>query len=203
MASNLRSWDDTHLVWISDGEEGAYVGQELSTEAHLATALARASDRDSREYLVVELAAARFASAFPESLVYDERRGAWAAQNRTAFRAFAAQCRAALRAERAEARSRAQTAQQPSSRRKRPSSRRELARQRMQSIWRDLRDHASSEPMRLATAVLDAFLAIELFTADEHDLWTRRLRACPGHDDEGGRSWCAYCGDLERVQSET
>lgn len=28
------------------------------------------------------------------------------------------------------------------------------------------------------------------------ELWQRRIETCPGHDDEGGRQWCAYCGDM-------
>jgi hypothetical protein len=35
-----------------------------------------------------------------------------------------------------------------------------------------------------------------LLSEERQELWMRRLLTCPGHDDEGGRSWCAYCGSL-------
>ncbi len=30
---------------------------------------------------------------------------------------------------------------------------------------------------------------------EEGNRWEEKIKECPGHDDEGGRVWCAYCGD--------
>lgn len=35
-----------------------------------------------------------------------------------------------------------------------------------------------------------------LLTDLEEKLWLSSLATCPGHADEGGRTWCNYCGDL-------
>lgn len=66
----------------------------------------------------------------------------------------------------------------------------------MMDVWRDLRDDAS--PMQLGCAGRVALFAYQagLLTHEQLELWLRRFKECPGHDDEGGRVWCAYCGDL-------
>lgn len=50
----------------------------------------------------------------------------------------------------------------------------------------------------LATArflgVVRALAAVGLLTDEQAELWERRIATCPGHGDEGGRVWCAYCG---------
>lgn len=65
------------------------------------------------------------------------------------------------------------------------------------AVWRALRNDASVHPM--ATAVSIALFACDagLIDRDGAELWIRRFQTCPGHDDEGGRAWCAYCGDLD------
>lgn len=46
-----------------------------------------------------------------------------------------------------------------------------------------------------ADGALDAMLRLGLITQEQHGLWDLALKSCPGHRD-GGRVWCAYCGDL-------
>ena len=64
-------------------------------------------------------------------------------------------------------------------------------------IWRALRDDCSPTELACAAACVGFARAADLLTPQQEELWLRRLATCPGHDDEGGRSWCAYCGDME------
>ncbi len=66
--------------------------------------------------------------------------------------------------------------------------------------WRDLRDDARRKPH--VAAVVNFAYAVGLLTIEQRELWLRRLDACPGHDDEGGRAWCAYCGDMPHPEEE-
>jgi hypothetical protein len=39
-----------------------------------------------------------------------------------------------------------------------------------------------------------------LLTSEQEELWLFRLETtCPGHDDEGGRDWCAYGCDMKVI----
>lgn len=60
--------------------------------------------------------------------------------------------------------------------------------------WRWLRDDARRRGE--VAACVDFAYDAGLLTAEQRELWVRRLDSCPGHDDEGGRSWCAYCGTM-------
>lgn len=60
--------------------------------------------------------------------------------------------------------------------------------------WRNLRDDARHKPA--ARACVNFAYDCDLLTLEQRALWLRRLETCPGHDDEGGRAWCAYCGDM-------
>jgi hypothetical protein len=70
------------------------------------------------------------------------------------------------------------------------------AREALAGRWRDLRDDARGAPA--VRACIDFAWDVGLITMDERELWLRRITTCPGHDDEGGRSWCAYCGDIPK-----
>lgn len=59
--------------------------------------------------------------------------------------------------------------------------------------WLQMRDDANFDA---AAACVRFAHRLELLTAEQEELWLRRLSTCPGHDDEGGRSWCAFCGDM-------
>jgi hypothetical protein len=67
----------------------------------------------------------------------------------------------------------------------------------LRNLWYQLRDNASPVQMRSAGAVVLFAYHAGLLTSEQADLWWRRIQTCPGHDDEGGRVWCAYCGDLK------
>lgn len=63
-------------------------------------------------------------------------------------------------------------------------------------LWRDCRDDLRHRP-HVRVCICFAY-DLGLLTPEQRELWMRRIEACPGHDDEGGRSWCAYCGDMPR-----
>ena len=60
--------------------------------------------------------------------------------------------------------------------------------------WRGLRDDARRKPV--VSALINFAYDVDLLTLEQRELWLRRLDTCPGHNDEGGRAWCAYCGDM-------
>jgi hypothetical protein len=63
-------------------------------------------------------------------------------------------------------------------------------------LWREMRNNRSELIVAQAMGALTALLACGLLTALEVTQWTYCFDRCPGHDDEGGRRWCAYCGNL-------
>jgi hypothetical protein len=65
--------------------------------------------------------------------------------------------------------------------------------------WIELRDGHGSSLWR-ANGAVDGFLAIGSLNEEQAELWHLRFKGvCPGHDDEGGRDWCAYCGEMNRT----
>ena len=64
----------------------------------------------------------------------------------------------------------------------------------LREMWKDARNCGCA---RVSGAIELAF-SIGLLSADQRELWERRVLTCPGHDDEGGRDWCAYCGDIPK-----
>lgn len=66
--------------------------------------------------------------------------------------------------------------------------------------WRELRND-NTMPRLTLLEVIRGFHAVGLLTEEQHELWCLRTRTCPGHDDEGGRSWCAYCGDMPKEKT--
>lgn len=71
----------------------------------------------------------------------------------------------------------------------------------LDDLHKSLRDDASIGPMHSARVTLKTFEAAGVIDAQERRLRTLALQSCPGHDDEGGRTWCAYCGDLKGTTS--
>lgn len=51
-----------------------------------------------------------------------------------------------------------------------------------------------------ASAIVDFAKEAGLLTPSQHELWTLRLQKCPGHEDEGGRDWCAYGCDMAKLR---
>lgn len=69
--------------------------------------------------------------------------------------------------------------------------------QYLQYHWEELRNSAGPlEIARIKGAIFFA-LGTNVLTAEQAELWIRRINTCPGHDDEGGRDWCAYCGYMD------
>jgi hypothetical protein len=64
----------------------------------------------------------------------------------------------------------------------------------LRTEWCALRDDARYYDC--AAAVVRFAERCGLLSKDEQELWLRRFLSCPGHDDEGGRSWCAFCGEM-------
>jgi hypothetical protein len=64
--------------------------------------------------------------------------------------------------------------------------------------WRELRNGAGEIEMVHFGGMIRALHAVGLLSDDQRELWGRRSHTCPGHDDEGGRDWCAYCGLMPR-----
>lgn len=70
----------------------------------------------------------------------------------------------------------------------------------LHSFWRDLRDSRHAANVTFTQGAIQFAREAELLTPDQYELWLRRIQTCPGHDDEGGRSWCAYCGALPKEE---
>lgn len=70
----------------------------------------------------------------------------------------------------------------------------------LDKVWREMRN--DGRPFILAGAIgaVEALLQVGMLSQVEADGWLARFERCPGHDDEGGRVWCAYCGRIKRTQ---
>ena len=65
--------------------------------------------------------------------------------------------------------------------------------------WRALRDDARYYDS--AAAVVRFAYRAGLLSKQKQELWLHRITTtCPGHDDEGGRNWCAFCGKMPVVE---
>jgi hypothetical protein len=64
--------------------------------------------------------------------------------------------------------------------------------------WRELRNGAGAGELLHFSGMVRALHAAAILSDDQRELWGRRHTTCPGHDDEGGRDWCAFCGDMPR-----
>lgn len=67
----------------------------------------------------------------------------------------------------------------------------------LSEIHCELRDNRDDRSTGQVMGAINALHAVGLLTDVEGSLWHKAIQFCPGHDGEGGRSWCAYCGDLE------
>lgn len=76
------------------------------------------------------------------------------------------------------------------------------AREHLRELWLGMRNDASVRADNRAQAVIDAFKIVGLITPDEAKLWTHSIQTCPGHEDEGGRVWCAYCGNMAADETD-
>lgn len=67
--------------------------------------------------------------------------------------------------------------------------------------WRELRNDASAKQIARFLGAVDFASCTGALNAAESDGWRARVHRCPGHDDEGGRDWCAYGCELPRRES--
>ena len=72
----------------------------------------------------------------------------------------------------------------------------------LREAYKDLRDDGSPKSMARVYGAIHALRELRLLSTDQAELWELRLDRCPGHDGEGGRVWCAYCGDMCRSCGE-
>jgi hypothetical protein len=75
-------------------------------------------------------------------------------------------------------------------------SARDIADKVMSATWQAMRNDRRLQPY--ANGAIEMALALRAFDAEHAELWSHRLNTCPGHEDEGGRDWCAYCGPLPK-----
>lgn len=66
----------------------------------------------------------------------------------------------------------------------------------LHELWRNLRDGFAPHSLGYVLGFIDGLAVSGNLNAEQRELWKRRIETCPGHDDEGGRSWCAYCGNM-------
>ena len=74
--------------------------------------------------------------------------------------------------------------------------------QYLQYHWEELRNCASVSAISRIKGAIEFALTTGVLTTEQAELWYRRISTCPGHEDEGGRSWCAFCGVLKREPKE-
>jgi hypothetical protein len=68
---------------------------------------------------------------------------------------------------------------------------RETVELELTNLWKACRD-GHPEGSHAAKIVIDSFRVVGLLDKEQAELWVLRLGTCPGHNDEGGRDWCAY-----------
>lgn len=77
----------------------------------------------------------------------------------------------------------------------------EQAHDALHEVWRGLRN-SHADLYAEAEAIIDFALNAGIVTANQHELWRLRIEKCPGHEDEGGRDWCAYGCDMTTLRTE-
>ena len=73
----------------------------------------------------------------------------------------------------------------------------------LRELWLNLRDGADEGSKSYVRGAIETARCLGALTDEQAELWRRRINTCPGHDDEGGRLWCAYCGDMPNDDDET
>lgn len=61
-----------------------------------------------------------------------------------------------------------------------------------EEIWRELRNDGSPFAKAVAISEISVLVRVGLVSAQDARVRIAALDTCPGHDDEGGRDWCAY-----------
>lgn len=65
-----------------------------------------------------------------------------------------------------------------------------------------MRDGAGSHIVCFWEHLVEAAFMFGFLNEEEMRGWKEKGRECPGHDDEGARAWCAFCGDLPYFDDE-
>lgn len=66
----------------------------------------------------------------------------------------------------------------------------------LNDLWLDMMDDYPKNRERLMGALLLA-VDLGLISAMEQEMWAVAVNSCPDKDHIGGRTWCAYCGEVE------
>jgi hypothetical protein len=75
----------------------------------------------------------------------------------------------------------------------------EAANDWLDGTWRELRNGAGPARRAYLAGAVDALRSLGLLDDAEQEAWIARGKRCPGHDDEGGRDWCAYGCDMRAL----
>ena len=70
----------------------------------------------------------------------------------------------------------------------------------LDSAWRSIRDGWKGQYIDRIHGALALLEHLGVLTSIEVEGWRARLDRCPGHDDEGGRDWCGYCGKMRKAE---
>lgn len=66
----------------------------------------------------------------------------------------------------------------------------------LREAWRGLRNGANATDVAFVRGMVEMGFVVGALSNEQVELWLRRIKECPGHNDEGWRDWCAYCGDM-------
>lgn len=67
----------------------------------------------------------------------------------------------------------------------------------------DLRNNRNDRATGEVLGAINALHAVGLLPDVQAALWAKAIQFCPGHDNEGGRDWCAYCGEMKESNEIT
>lgn len=68
----------------------------------------------------------------------------------------------------------------------------------LRDLWDGLRDSHSGKDVAFVQGAVAFARMTGAISQEMAELWWHRIKTCPGHDNEGGRDWCAYCGTISQ-----
>jgi hypothetical protein len=77
----------------------------------------------------------------------------------------------------------------------------EAARHWLDGTWREFRNGAGPARQAYLAGAVDVLRSLGLLSVEEQEAWIARGHRCPGHDDEGGRDWCAFGCDMQALRA--
>lgn len=67
----------------------------------------------------------------------------------------------------------------------------------LQTMWHDLQDDMRLVEQSYVHGAIALAELTGMLTKEQAELWRFRIKTCPEQGDHGGgRSWCAYCGNV-------